>query len=166
MSKPPVFDEQEAHKYFSAHCFNKTWNFIDKPARTVEEGEEMLRTCLASLWHWSQRTDVSPTNLCVGYWQASRVFALLGKTDDARRYGKLSLEHSKGLEPFYEGYAYEALARSEMTAGDQVKMNDYLSKAQSLCAGIVDRESKKTPGSRSGLNQVELVYEPSHHQIH
>jgi hypothetical protein len=143
MGKSPVFDEQEAHRYFAAQCFNATWDFIDKPSRATEEDDEMLLTCMASLWHWLKRADVTPKNLSIGYWQLSRVFALLGKAEDARRYGQLSLAKSHGLEPFYEGYAYEALARSEMIAGTRMKTAEYLSSAKRLCNAVSDPESKK-----------------------
>lgn len=143
MNKKPTFDVEEAHRYFSAYCFNKTWNYIEKQDRTVQECEEMLHTCLASMWHWAQRTDVTPKNSSVGYWQASRVHALLGRADDARRYGQLSLEKSAGLEPFYVGYAYEALARSEMIAGNHTKKAEYVAMARKLCDAVSDQESKK-----------------------
>ncbi len=143
MNKLPSFDLAESHRYFAAHCFNKTWDFIDKPSRTEEEGEEMLHTCLASLWHWSQRDDATTENFSVGYWQASRVFALLGRADDARKYARRSLEKSRGLAPFYEGYAYEALARSESVAGNHEKVKEYLAQARKLCETVKDEESKK-----------------------
>ncbi len=143
MNTTPAFDLQEAHKYFAAHCFNRTWDFISKQKRTSEEDDQMIQACLASLWHWSERADVTPKNFSIGYWQASRVYALAGRVDDARRYAQLSLEKSQGLEPFFEGYAYEALARSEMVAGNRAQMSGYLIKAQKLCDSVPDPESKK-----------------------
>jgi hypothetical protein len=55
----------------------------------------MLQTTMASLWHWSQRADVTPQNLSVGNWQAARVFALLGQAENARRYGETALRHAE-----------------------------------------------------------------------
>lgn len=143
MIKLPSFELAESHRYFAAHCFNKTWDFIDKPSRSEEEEEAMLHTCLASLWHWSQRDNVTAENFSVGYWQASRVFALLGRADDARKYARRSLEKSRGLAPFYEGYAYEALARSESVAGNHEKVKEYLAQARKLCEAVEDVESRK-----------------------
>ena len=143
MSKTPTFELQEAHKYFAAHCFNSTLDFIEKKSHTPEEVDQMIQLCMTSLWHWSQRTDATPKNFAVGYWQASRVFALAGKVDEARKYGQLSLEKGQGLEPFYVGYAYEALARSEMVAGNRRKMNEFLGKARELCTKVTDAEEKK-----------------------
>lgn len=143
MSKAPSFDTQEAHKYYSAHCFNKTWEYIDKQSRTAADDQAMLHTCLASLWHWQQRSDATKQNLSVGYWQASRVFALLSRADDARTYGQRSLDLSGELEPFFQGYAYEALARSEMLANDRDKMAEYLTRAKARCDSVTDPDSKK-----------------------
>jgi hypothetical protein len=143
MAKKPDFDVEAAHKYFSAHCFNSAWDLIDKQERTPEEDEQMIRLSQASIWHWTQREDCTKTNLSVGYWQASRIFALVGQADAARKYGQLSLENSSEKEPFYMGYAYEALARAESVAGNSDKANEYLKKANELAASIKDADSRK-----------------------
>src|SRR5262245_27775596 len=113
MAQDPGFDTAKAHRYFSANCFNKAWEFIEKPDRTPDEDEQMIRLSQASMWHWTQREDCKRQNLSIGYWQLSRVYAIAGRPDDARRYGQLCLEHSREEPPFYLGYAYEALARAE-----------------------------------------------------
>src|SRR4030065_2947069 len=121
MVKKSDFDIVASHKYFSADCFNRAWDYIDKPVRTRSEEDMMLQLSLASLWHWTQREDCTATNLSVGYWQVSRVFALLRQADNARSYAELCMEASQreGVLPFYLGYAYEALARSELEAGNR-----------------------------------------------
>jgi len=133
-----------AHRFFSADCFNKTWNYIDMPERTAEQDEEMLRLALASHWHWTQRKDYGPVNASVAYWQVSRVFSLLGQAENARRFGQRSLEviEDKDAPPFYTGYAYEALARAEAVAGDEESMKAYLDKARQAADQIDDDESK------------------------
>jgi hypothetical protein len=145
MSDQSAFDAQTGHKAFSAHCFNKTWDLIDKSERSAEEEEEMLRLSLTSLWHWTQRKDCEPTNLSVGYWQVSRVFALMGQADNARRFGRRSLQASAQAEadPFYAGYAHEALARAESVAGNTAEVKQHLEQARSLAQKIKDEESKK-----------------------
>jgi len=145
MSTPPDFDLASAHRYFSAHCFNRAWDLIDKPDRTPEEDEEMLRLSLAAHWHWTQRDDFTPESASVGYWQTSRIYALLGQVENARRYGLLSLAASQagGVSSFYQGYAYEALARAEALAGDQPKMDAYLSEARRLAAAVTKAEDRQ-----------------------
>jgi hypothetical protein len=144
MVKKPDFDLQAAHKYFSAEGFNRAWDYIDKPVRTTSEEDMMLQLSMASLWHWTQREDCTPTNLSIGYWQVSRVFALLNKADQARHYGELCLEVSQGeaVLPFYRGYAYESLARAELVAGNPDEMEKILTQAHQVAAGLSDAEEK------------------------
>jgi len=145
MTKGPDFDVAAAHKYFSVEFFNKAWDYIDKPNRSIDEADMMLHLSLASLWHWTQREDCTSTNLSIGYWQVSRVFALLRQAENARHYGELCLEASQkeGVLPFYSGYAYEALARAELVVGNQDKMEGYLNQAQEVAAILPDPQEKK-----------------------
>lgn len=143
MADPLPFDIVTAHKYFSAENFNKTWEFIEKSERSEEENLAMLHTAIVSLWHWSQREDATPKNLSVGAWQVSRVFSLMGQSDNARSYGLLSLKHAESLEPFFKAYACESLARAEMIANNRVTMKYYLEKAHALAQEVMDEEDKQ-----------------------
>jgi len=145
MHKSPEFDLKHAHRYFSAECFNRAWDFIDKPVRTPEEDQKMLMLGMASLWHWSQRPDVTPGNYSIGYWQVARIHALLGQPDLARQYGLLCLENSQceGCQPFHLGYAYEALARAESLAGERTKADEYLRLAKKAGEDMTDLEDRK-----------------------
>ena len=145
MSETPEFDLDKAHRYFSAECFNRAWDLIDKPLRTPDEERAMLQLGLASLWHWSQCPERTPINLSVGHWQVSRIYAMLGQADEARQYAQAALELSQtaGDFPFYLGYAYEALARAESIGRDPARMEEYLRKARELCERIPDPDDKK-----------------------
>jgi len=139
------FDAAKAHAFFAADCFNNAWGLIDKVDRAPEEGERMLELAMASVWHWTQREDVTPSNLAVGYWQVSRVHALLGRADEARRYGELSLAKGQegGSDPFTIGYAYEALARAESIAGRAAQRDEYLAEAKKAADDVEDIESRQ-----------------------
>jgi len=145
MAKKPDIDIQAAHKYFSAECFNRAWDLIDKPRRSKADEDNMLQLSLASLWHWTQRQDVTHTNFSIAYWQVSRVLALMRQVENARHYGELCLQASKeeGVEAFYLGYAYEALARVEMVAGNEDEMEKYLIQAHQVASGLTDQDEKK-----------------------
>jgi len=116
VSNTPPIDLPLAHRYFAAACFNAAWDLIDKPDRTPDEDDEMIQTAHASVWHWRQRADRTPRNLSIGYWQLSRVYALARQPDNARRYAERCLAITPADEPFYIGFAYEALARAEAVA--------------------------------------------------
>jgi hypothetical protein len=145
LNKQPDFDLQAANRYFAVTCFNLAWDLIDKPERTPEEDEEMLRLSLASTWHWTQRSDCTATNLAVGYWQTARIYTLLGQLENARRYGVLCLRSSRseGAEQFALGYAYEALARAEAVAGNRAEMEEYLAQAHQVCEGMTDEQDRQ-----------------------
>src|SRR5688572_8043756 len=104
MTSTSNFDEAAAHRYFSATCFNRTWDWLDKANRSSDDDEAMIACCLASLWHWLQRPDCTPRNRSVAFWQVSRVYAMVGQPQNAWRYGELCLKASEGEEPFYLGY--------------------------------------------------------------
>ena len=142
MSQPPL-DEAAAHRYFSADCFNRTWELLDKSDRSPEESETMVACALASVWHWRQRPDCAPRNLSIGYWQVSRVYAVLGQAQNAWHYGELCLKASEKEEPFYLGYAYETLARAARLAGDNELKVRYLRHAQELAGQLPDGEERE-----------------------
>ena len=131
-------DQKAAHKYFSVNCFNKAWDLIDKADRTSAEDEEMIRLSLASHYHWTQRDDYSPTSASIGHWQTSRIYAILGQVENARRYGQFCLEASRAedVPPFYLGYAYEALARAEAVGGDREKSEKFIIEAKAVAENI------------------------------
>ncbi len=141
----PAFDIEAAHRHFAAACFNSVWELLDKKDRTPYEDQQMIERCLASIWHWSERPDRTPTTISIGYWQASRVHAVIGNADEARRYGELCLEASRapGVESFALGYAFEALARAEKVAGNAEKAAEHLARARDTAECIDDEESRQ-----------------------
>ena len=73
------------------------------------------------------------------------VYALLGQAGNARRYAHQCLQASQGdsIPPFYLAYAYEALARAEMVAGEQEAMAGYLQQARLVAERMRDPEAKQ-----------------------
>ena len=143
MADEPKFDINSAHKYFSALCFNRAWELIGKQSRSDKENEHMIQLCHASVYHWSQRDDCTDKNLSIGYWQLSRVYALLGMAENARRYGQLSLDCTPEEDSFLRGYAFEALARAEMVAENNAKKKEFLSKAHKYADAVEDEDEKQ-----------------------
>jgi catechol 2,3-dioxygenase-like lactoylglutathione lyase family enzyme len=135
-------DWSNSHRYFSSACFNSTWDLLDKKDRSHEEDEAMVSLVFASLYHWKQRPDCTNQNLSVGYWLAARVYAVLSQAENARRYGQLCLEYSQDTPVFYTGYAFEALARAELLAGNRAQARAYLDQALACSAQLSDPEEK------------------------
>ncbi|MBI1249204.1 hypothetical protein GC197_15335 [bacterium] len=143
MPDVPEFDLQLAHHHFAAEAFNKAWELIDKTDRTSEEDLTMLCRAAASVWHWSHREDLTNQARSVGYWQLSRVFALLSEGTMAKRCGELSLKYAKGTPPFYEAYAYEALARAAALCGEMSAAKRYLDSAERLAEKVEEAASRE-----------------------
>lgn len=145
MTTKPKLDLIAAHRHFSVECFNAAWDLIDTPGRTPEQDDRMLLTSLASLWHWTQRPDCIAANLSVGYWQVSRIYALLEQSENARRYAErcLAVSQGEGIPLFCLAYAYEALARAAAVAGDQAQMEAHLHEAHQINARITDADTRQ-----------------------
>jgi hypothetical protein len=143
MAKAPDFDVAAAHKYFSAQCFNKAWDLIEKTDRTPEDERLMVALNQASIYHWLQRDDCNNQRLSVGYWQASRIQALLGNAAEALRLGEVYLSCSGELKSFYLGYAHEALARAHRLAANAKETAHHLKAAQELAAKVCDKGERE-----------------------
>lgn len=151
----PPFELQAAHRYFAPTCFNRAWTYLDKSELSSEEAEAMLAASYASLWHWTQRDDCAPAKLAIGYWQLSRVYAVLGDARSAERYGRLSLTNASdpSAPPFCRAYAHEALARAAAAGGDRTEMARQIDEARREAAGIEKEEDKE--GLFKDLAEIE-----------
>lgn len=143
MAKIPEFDVAAAHKYFSTDCFNKAWDLLEKADRTPDDERLMVALSQASIYHWLQRADCNKQHLSVGYWQASRVQALLGNATEAVRLAELCLSYSGDLKPFYLGYAHEALARAYGLAANTKDCARHLDLAQEYAANIAEKAEQE-----------------------
>jgi len=143
MVTKPEFDVAAAHKYFAAHCFNSAWDLIEKLNRTPEDDRLMVAMSQASIYHWQNRKDCDNRRLSIGYWQASRIQALIGNAEEAKKYADVSLAYSAGLESFHLGYAYEALARAESLAGNADEAAVHLEKAKAYAAEVQEKNDRE-----------------------
>lgn len=126
------------HRDVAVALFNRTWELLDKEARSVSENAEMLTAAFASRYHWRQVGEAK--NFSVSDWQVSRVAAVLGYPDLAEDYGQRALEvaATAQLPPFYVGYAYEALARAARLAGNRNAVEKHLAAAQEMLDMVDD----------------------------
>jgi tetratricopeptide (TPR) repeat protein len=152
MSDEKKMNLVDYHKYFSAECFNTTWDYINSHDRSKEDDEQMILRAYSSLWHWTQREDCTKNNLSVGYWQLSRVYSILGESSKAIEFAKKCLDTADPSKPFIVGYGYEALARAAMIGG----FKDDAEKFKAL--GIVEAEKVNEKEAKKllldDLNQI------------
>src|SRR5882672_11645033 len=142
MTTAPQFDLAVAHRFFSAQCFNEAWDLIGKADRSAEEDEYLISVCHASLWHWRRRPDCASRHLSIGYWQLSRVYALVGEAADACKYGELCRDVSAAEGPLLRGYACEALARAAMAGGDRAAAIRLKREAHLLATQVEDTDDR------------------------
>jgi len=143
MTDDTPVDLVAAHRHFSAWCFNQAWDLMEKSERTEADDRLMVALNQASIFHWMRRPDCAARNLSIGYWQASRIQALLANAPEAMRHAQTCLDYSTTLEPFYVGYAYEALARAAGLANDVVARAEYLAKAEALAAQVPNEDGRR-----------------------
>jgi tetratricopeptide (TPR) repeat protein len=134
----------EGHKQIASQCFNRVWDFLDMNERTKEDAEQMIHLAHTSFWHWTQVEDHTPTNLSIGYWQLSRVYAVVGNGEQSRYFANRCIEVSleANIPPFYIGYGYEALARAYMVLGQRDETLNAYSNALSCTEDISIEDSK------------------------
>ena len=142
-SAVPAFDATAAHKYFSTHCFNRAWELIEKPNRTSADDLMMVALNQVSIFHWQERADCTDTHRSIGYWQASRIQSLLGNAAEARRHAETSLAFAQAAEPFYRGYALEALARAEKLAGNSARAVEYAAQARTEAERVEEQDERE-----------------------
>ena len=137
-------DTNNAHKHFSAACFNKTWDYIDKKERNEEDQEMMILNAMASLFHWKQREDCTSQNLSISYWQIAKVYGLNKNIQEAKSYAYKCLKVSENgqVPPFYLAYAYEVLSHSYLQNNESEKAKEYLKNAYSESEKITIEEHK------------------------
>jgi hypothetical protein len=122
----------------AARAFNETWALLDADDLAREDEEQMLAATFAQRYHWYEVG--TERNRAIADWQVSRVAAVLGYADLARRFGERSLEIAieYSLDPFVKGFAHEAIARAAAIVDDIETFTEHLELARAALAEIED----------------------------
>ena len=102
----------------------------------------MLASALGSLACW--RKVGTHKNFSISDWQVARVYALIGDAESARIHGEVALRHATdgALEPFYAGFAHEALARAALVAGDQSRARRHIASATAQAGKVASAQDR------------------------
>ncbi len=78
MPDPTVAEPLDAatQKELAKRLFNRVWELLEQPDRSLADDEELVDAAHASRYFWSLVGDTQ--NLAISDWQLSRVFAVLG----------------------------------------------------------------------------------------
>ena len=133
------------HRRLAVDLFNYSWTLLEKPERTAEEDDEMIHAAHASRHHWAAAGTAA--NLARGEWQVSRVYATLGRGEPAVYHARRCLAYCEAnpreLEDWDLPYAYEALARAHLVAGQQEQAREYAERARELAERVEDEEDRE-----------------------
>jgi len=137
----PTLDESDERE-LAKRLFNAVWDLLESGDRSLDDNELMLNAAHASLYHWLQVGD--SVNEVRGEWQLARVYSVLGRGEPALHHAQRSLDiclqHDIG--DFDLAFAYEALSRAHVVAGDRDLALDYAEQARAAGAGIADEEDR------------------------
>lgn len=127
--------KEEDHRQRACDLFNHTWTLLGLADRTPEQNDEMIESALESRHHWS--LCGTPLNLARGDWQIARVFATLGRTEQALYYARRCLHACETTDfgPFDHAFAHEAMARA-YGATDPTARAKHLEQARAIGANI------------------------------
>lgn len=144
----------EEHKKLGVQYFNKTWDYVDKPNRTIDEDIEMINYAHASRLHW-KLSGAPVLNLVRGDWMIAKVYTLAKQGESALYFAKVC--HDKTLEndigDFDLVFAHEAMANAYKLLGNENAMNKHLE----LGYASIDQVAKKADKEycRSELDKIK-----------
>jgi hypothetical protein len=136
----------EQRRVLASDFFNRVWELLEMPERTREQDDEMLHGAHASRALWAGSGTLA--NLARGEWQCSRVYAVLGRPEPALWHARRCLELCEQAEPgvlsdFDLPFAYEALARADLVAGDREAALRWLERAAGEAVRIAEADDRE-----------------------
>lgn len=136
---------REERRQLAVDLFNHAWTLLRLPERTPEQDDELIHAAHASRHHWGEVGTAA--NLARGEWQVSRVYATLGRAEPALHHARRCLAYCETspdeLEDWDLPFAYEALARAHLVAGDEDEGARCEARARELGERIADPEDRE-----------------------
>jgi hypothetical protein len=144
MAEEKTFTLTQAHYHFAVDFHGKTWEMLDKSNRTREEDERMLDFAHASMAHW--RTAGGAVRHQRGEWMLARVYAVLGKgeqaLDHAHRCFEILKNNEAEMDDFDKPFTFEAIARAQAVAGNAAEARKFLEMARKEGEAIRENEDR------------------------
>jgi hypothetical protein len=144
MEREPVALQQR--RVLASDLFNRVWELLETAQRTREQDDEMLHGAHASRALWAGVGTVA--NLARGEWQCSRVYAVLGRPEPALWHARRCLELCEQADPgvladFDLPFAFEALARASVVAGERDAALGWLERAADAALRIAEADDRE-----------------------
>jgi DNA-binding transcriptional MerR regulator len=141
--EPSIEMDPAEERSLAAGLFNETWTLLERTDRTPADDDRMINAAHASRFHWGNVGE--PVNLAIGEWQISRVYSVLGRAEPSLYHANRSLElcRDHGIGDFSLAYAYEALARAHLVAGDRTEAARFTELAREAGETIAEEEDRE-----------------------
>lgn len=126
-------------RQLAVDLFNEVWRLMESRAND----ERMLHAAHASRHHWGEVGEEK--NLARGEWQCSRVYTVLGRGEPALHHALrcLAICEQAEVEDWDIPYAYEAIARAHLTAGESEKAKSFAQLAREAGEKVEDPEDRE-----------------------
>ena len=111
-------------------AFNETWRLM-----LAREDDELMLDCAhASRYHWALAPECKPENRARSAWLLSRAYVVAGRPESALRHAEKCLElcEQNELRDWDLAFAYEALARANLLAGERDAATSYVRLARGV----------------------------------
>ena len=133
------------HHYMGIEMNNQTWGLLDKKDRSEQDNIRIINFAKASLYHWRKSDKYNVENEQRGQWLISRVYAILGQSDEALSYAKevLKITEDNNLKDFDLAYAYESMARAHSISENIDESEEWYKKAKTAGDLIANEKDKK-----------------------
>lgn len=120
--------------------FNETWRLIE----SREDDGRLVNCAHASAYHWSLAPECEPPNRARSEWLLARVYTVLGRPEPALWHAHrcLAVCEEHGIGDWDLAYAYEALARASVLAGEP-SAHAWREKARAAGDAIADPEDRE-----------------------
>ena len=121
--------------------FNETWRLM----RSRDDDVRMINCAHASAYHWSVAPECKPENVARSEWLLSRAYTVVGRAGPALHHAQRCLAVCEGaeVEDWDLPYAYEALARAHLVAGEREQAQSYEELARESAENIADPEDRE-----------------------
>jgi len=142
MARTPATILRNHDRKLAVDLFNATWRLLEKK-RNRDEDLKMIHMAHASRHHWAQVG--TPTNLAIGEWQVSRVYAVLRRAEPAMYHARACLRICKESRAgdFALAYAFEALARASAVAGNRKDRGRYVRLGERAAKAIREDDDRE-----------------------
>jgi hypothetical protein len=110
--------------------FNDTWRLL-----LSRENDELMLDCAhASRYHWALAPECKPENRARSAWLLSRAYVAAGHAEPALEHAERCLElcEENELRDWDLAFAYEALARASLLAGERDAAASYVKLASAV----------------------------------